>query len=369
MKHGMEKSRFFLNKGQLLFTVGLVLFLVLFCPFLLLGSVIDESQMGTVLSIRGNVKMNVDGNWGPLKRGDRIFNGVEVLVEKRSLMRILTPKGKLIKLPEGKSVVNFIKDGKKEDISKFVGEFFSARSRTRLNAVRSGLDDLQQDWISLLNSDRMELDKVESVLELSAAYRHITKSRSDFIIWKLYDLFTENRGFQALSLHTFEGYTHPGKWKAFVKSKSSKRPIKSVDTVYSGNMLSFEFSSNVESYVYMFLTTKNISGKINTFRMFPNSDDLLELNNGDHFVSRVGPDSLLKLPASGDGFEVDDNKGMEYIWACACPGALSLRSVEQAKIEVEKFLSKRGSILDVDKLKSILPEVCGVMFAANLRHL
>ncbi|MDM8536893.1 SH3 domain-containing protein [Desulfobacterales bacterium HSG17] len=395
--------------------------------FLMLFSVIIPAAAGspgTVLSVMGTafVKASTEQAWNSLKKGTSVQAGDSIKVESDSFVRLLTPKGSIMKIASGNSVVlNFagkkpldqkLPDNKKGNFTAFVNEFFSPNTRTRINAVRSILSPLQQDWLAFSSFDSLSPDRIEAALELSAAFHKEKnmKNRSVFILWKLSELFPENEGLQNLSGQAVSHYKDSGKWD--VKKDLQK-----------GEVLTISYISNNESFVYLFKTVKNKTGDIETIRIFPQSDDIMALENEKFFASRIAPKEVLfakqdnvkltkkPVPFSDETgilqkgqivniikekglrylVQTDDNltgwvsklkltsenppegiksgetlaaissndiEGPAFVWGYSSLGPLSERIVKKTIFQIEDSLKKAKSQFNGKTMKSFLPVIC-----------
>lgn len=291
------------------------MFAVMWFPLTTIGA--SGPLGGTVLSVIGEAlfKSNDSQTWAPIKKGDVVQEGTIVKTGAKSLIRILAPDGTMIKVPaDNETTITFAqpKETKTDEsnISTFVAEFFSANQRTRINAVRSLVDPLQQDWIAFCNFDRLTPDKIEMGLELSAAYQNENiLNRSTFILWKLSDLFPDNSGLKKLASQAIRQHPNSGKWEISATTKGVTTPADKTVVLSSGDVVTVKYRNPVESYVYLYKTSKNSDHTVKTEQIFPKTVDVMALNtdvsyssstnlqgfrNEDlNFASRIAPQETL----------------------------------------------------------------------------
>ncbi len=268
---------------------------------------------GAVLSVTGDVqtKATPGADWQRLKRGVRIAGGSTVKTGPDAFARILSPDGTLIKIPAAQEqVLSFssnVADGPEvasesssPGYSAFVAEFFSPNQRTRINAVRSHLSPLQQDWIAFSRFNHLSPDKIETALELAAAFQaENSANRSVYILWKLKSFFPDDPGIQALADRAVGALESGGQWTI------NGDIIRGNRFRVGGKALQIAYNTFRERYVYVYHSVRTPEGTVVTTRLFPDTDDLMALAGRTFFASRVAAEE--RLSAKEDGVAVRVN--------------------------------------------------------------
>lgn len=292
----------------------LVLLLTLPLPGLARGA----SDEGTVLSASGEVQVKGPdgGDWQRLNRGAKIAGGSRVKTGSDAFARILSPAGTLIKIPAGREeILSFSPTAPDEPdtapspgYSEFVAEFFSPNQRTRINAVRSHLTPLQQDWVAFARFNHLSPDSIEAALELAAAFQAENRpNRSVYILWKLRRFFPDDPGLRALADRAVRALESTGEW-AVNDISVLDRPLPAED-----DALQIAFRTPEERYVYLYHTRRSPAGMTTTRRLFPDTDDLMALSGRTFFASRVAAEETLSAMEDGVAVRADHTPFAEVI--------------------------------------------------------
>lgn len=384
---------------------------------------------GTVLSATGDVQTKAasDAAWQRLKRGAKIAGGSTVKTGSGAFARILSPDGALIKIPAGQEqVLSFAADGdggqdqpsETPGYSAFVAEFFSPNQRTRINAVRSNLTPLQQDWVAFSRFNYLSPEKIEAALELAAAFQaENSPNRSVYILWKLKSFFPDDPGLQALADRALRAQGGGGQWAV------NGETIRGDRLAIGGEALQIAYKTPQERYVYVFHTARAPDGAVVSKRLFPGADDLMALAGRVFFASRVAAEEMLSAKEDGVAVRVNETPfaevagtldkgttvrvlekkgrryriaaesgltgwvlkhklagataaegkqsgdvlavlrvpadgGAHYLWGWAAPGPMPPWAVESALAKVDGALSASGADLSRDIVAAALPDIC-----------
>ncbi len=262
---------------------------------------------GTVLSATGDVQTKAapGADWQRLKRGAKVAGGATVKTGPDAFARILSPDGILIKIPANQEQALAFGAGASEGsagaagddasgYSAFVAEFFSPNQRTRINAVRSHLTPLQQDWIAFSRFNHLSPNKIEAALELAAAFHaENSPNRSVYILWKLKSFFPDDPGIQALADRALRAQGAGGAWAV------NGAPIREDRLSTGGEALQVAYKTGRERYVYVYHTARTPNGKAVSTRLFPDTDDLMALAGRTFFASRVAAEETLSAKEDG----------------------------------------------------------------------
>ncbi len=384
---------------------------------------------GTVLSATGDVQVQTapDAEWQRLKRGAKIAGGSTVKTGPDAFARILSPDGTLIKIPAGQQrSLLFGADADRgsntesdtSGYSAFVAEFFSPNQRTRINAVRSHLTPLQQDWIAFSRFNHLSPDRIEAALELAAAFQAENRpNRSAYILWKLNSFFPDDPGLRALANRALRAEGAGGEWAV------NGAPVAGDRLSVGGEALQVAYKTPRERYLYLYHTVYPSDGPPVSTRLFPNTDDLMALTGRTFFAARVAAEEV--LAAKEDGVAVRDqetpfaevvgrlqkgtpvtvlekqgrryriaadtgltgwvlkhklagetaaegkqsgdvlavlrvpsNTGRHYLWGWASPGPMPPWAVEGVLARVHGALESRGTALSQQTIAAALPGIC-----------
>ena len=278
---------------------------------------------GTVLSATGDVQIKATpgADWQRLKRGAKVAGGGTVKTGPDAFARILSPDGVLIKIPAGREqALSFSADASEESAdasgeetsgySAFVAEFFSPNQRTRINAVRSHLTPLQQDWVAFSRFNHLSPDKIEAALELAAAFQaENSPNRSAYILWKLKSFFPDDPGIQALADRALRARETGGAWAV------NGAPIRDDRLSTGGEALQIAYKTGQERYVYVYHTARTPDGKAVSTRLFPDTDDLMALAGRTFFAARVAAEEVLSAKEDGVAVRADETPFAEVVGA------------------------------------------------------
>ncbi len=295
--------------------IGLLLIMAMGLASLAAGPATGAAESGTVLSVEGDVtaRPGPDAAWEALRPGATLAGGSQVRAVAGAFALILTPTGDMEKIEGETTATLSFGGGAAADAGEapadgagyqaFVAEFFSANARTRINAVRSHLTPLQQDWIAFANFNSLPPDRIEAALQLAAAFQQANAAnREVYILWKMTRFYPDNPGVQALAGKAMSAYRVSGRWRVGEGTAVPADAPESREVTTGGEALQVAFASDKESYVYLFDTHAGPDGTVATRRLFPDTEDVMGLENRTFFAARVAAEEV--LAAKEDGVEV-----------------------------------------------------------------
>ncbi|MCG8337770.1 MAG: hypothetical protein MJE63_25000 [Proteobacteria bacterium] len=332
-----------------------------------------QPTAGVVISIRGEVyERNEKGQtWKQLKAGSELMRSSVFNLRPDSKIKILTESGQMIKLTGAGQVYYSKLLTNRSNESGFLETLkilFSTKERRKIPSVRD-LDQAYLEWINLLTrKDPRQID-LEKLFELMALFEELNyKNRILSLSALLTKIYPDNPIYACLKQSLAKDINGKVTWEIILNSEQVTGSKKTIPIQFN-DRLQFAYHSELESYLYLFLSSYSLKQSPETVILFPGFDETASYSAGEFgLTARVNPSVGLILPAPHRAYKVDQKKGDEIIWGWSChEPILDKNSLQNQRRLVEQVI-KNHIPLPMDNHNIDPPADCHTFFIQHFKH-
>ncbi len=249
----------------------------------------------------------------------------------------------------------------------FLTELFDEKDRRRIVAVRAH-DARQEQWVEMMLKKRYSAGDLLPLFELMLFYKEINrKNLSNAILTRLTNQFPESAGLRALKNEVEPGKHQVFKWQALQVENGKKTIIHQDRDLTYGDRVQIKYSTEEESFYYLFITSQSRKSCCDTVKISPNKP-VVEKNKYQ-FPSRVKAKTDLYLPSAQKAFVMDSTSGIEHVWGWSCNGpVVSKKRINQIIRQVENSLLEK-KVLSKHTITELAPAVCIHGFYLRFNHI
>jgi hypothetical protein len=305
------------------------------------------SENWTVLRTKGDTLVMIEKEWLSLRKGQSIAGSNKLKVQKKSMVRLLSPKGNLVTIngPIESLLSNYERnENKKVKTKSVLDELFTQRSIARMNAVRSTDKDIfEREWLDFCSMNTLRKSKIEAYLGLASECKKKKHyNRCIYVLNKLVKVFPESRGIKKIYSEIINDHPLKVSWHIQGTKGGVKKNFKNTETLKHNDSIQFTLESKSESYLVFYLTSKGEKKKTESIMIYPESEPL-----NKHSIFNSGKTAF---PSEDAMYTLDENPGREIFWGINSLGPVNLDTLSriQKTIETTKEIDEiKKSVLDL----------------------
>ena len=302
----------------------------------------------TVLRTKGDVLTLLKKEWLSVRKGQALRDSSNLNIGKESMIRLLSPQGKLVTIKGAKNVALTDYAKRKETVVKTTGvleELFSQRSIIRMNAVRSakGQDTFEAEWLDFCKVESLRKKKFEDYLHLAAACQNKKfLNRCYYVLAKMLNAFPQSGGVKAIYKSIDQEFKLNSVWKVQGVKNGKKELLTNNVILKHKDSVQFSMKSESENYLTFYLTAKGKKGDIESTMIFPEDTPHISKSRLDK--------GTVYFPSEDSTYMLDNNPGVEYFWGISGAGPVKPSVLKNVKALVEKETDVKEIKLGVNKL-------------------
>ncbi len=322
---------------------------------------------GIIINFQGKGKIKTSEGWQPLKKGLKIVDGDELVLEgKAKEAKVILMTGEIVSQKNsGPFRISRISRAEPSPLKLVLAELGSSGERSRISAVRGKEVSLAQlEWKQvqiqkLLSSDSI-LDWLSYGLELNEL-GEIDKALYTF--WKINDLTKSNLSSSWIN-EIKPKLNKKSRWTVLTIQNKSEQYFQEWQKLQEGDQLKIELETKAPRHAYVFLTMAPKNASVNSVRLFP-LKELSEITD-NQFPAYVHEE--LHLPDSNHYYDLDDQVGKEIIWGFTCLGYPGEQTIQDILTKVELWIKTSDLSSSHDLITHDLPEIIDSWLWAPFQH-
>lgn len=331
---------------------------LIFISIMLFTSSIFSAQW-TVLKAKGDTQVKIENEWLSPRKGQALTDENSIRIGQKSLMRILSPEGRILNLKKSQETsLGDLRSKKKKAVATIsvLDELVTNKSIIRMNAVRGAENLLEAKWQEFITAERLSKKNIELYLELAVAYLEQAKlNRSYFIISKLESLYQQRNGFSTIKQSISKNQLR-GSWKAKAYKNGVNQSVTSGISLKEGDEFKFSYKSRQETFLYVFFTSHPNNKTVQTYTLHPEENTQ---------TKAINKNKTIYFPNNEDWFALDNQSGTEIFWAVEGYGPIHPTTLKNLQTLVEN--NKKIETLEV-MLQETLGDI-GQVYLFTIQHL